>query len=141
VDLQATDTITIGSPITVSAGGHGGNLTLDDATLLLNANLNTDGGSLTLSGTVRPGAGLVQLSAPLVTFEPQSRYAVQLNGTTAGTGFDQLQVTAPSTSAMPRSRSAVPAASARASRSSSSRALSRSPRPLPACPKGARSPA
>src|SRR5262249_21387134 len=36
VDLQATDTITIGSPVTVSAGGHGGSLTLDDATLSLN---------------------------------------------------------------------------------------------------------
>jgi hypothetical protein len=93
VDLQATDTITIASPVTVSAGGHGGNVTLEDATLLLNANLNTDGGSLTLSGTVKPGAGFVQLSAPTVAFKAHSSYAIPLNGNTAGTGFDQLQVT------------------------------------------------
>ncbi len=95
VDLQASQSVTISSPITVSAGGQGGALTIDDATLLLDANISTDGGALTLSGTVSPAGdstGIVQLAASTTSFKPGSTYSIQLQGPTPGTQFDQLQV-------------------------------------------------
>jgi hypothetical protein len=96
VDLQASSTLTISSPIAVSAHGHGGNLTLEaGGTVLLDAGINTDGGALKLSGTVSPGGSkpaLVHLAARTVSFKPHSSYTIQLNSTTAGKGYDQLQV-------------------------------------------------
>jgi hypothetical protein len=96
VTAQASGTLTVGSPIVVSAGGHGGALTLQAATVALDANITTDGGKLTLSGAVTPGGGspsLVEVAANTVAFGPDSSYVIQLNGATAGAGFSQLQVT------------------------------------------------
>jgi hypothetical protein len=79
----------------VSAHGHGGALTLQDRTQLLDAGTSTDGGTLTLSGTVNPGCGktaLLHLAASKVSFKPHSEYSVQLDGTKPGTGYDQLAV-------------------------------------------------
>jgi hypothetical protein len=95
VDLQAASTLTVASAITVSAGGHGGNLTLEAATLLLDAAISTDGGTLTFSGNISPGGSkpaLVHLSAGTVSFKAKSTLAMQLNGKTPGTGYDQLRV-------------------------------------------------
>jgi hypothetical protein len=49
VVLQASNDITVNSPITVSAGGQGGDLTLQAGrSILLNASISTDNGNLTL---------------------------------------------------------------------------------------------
>src|SRR5262249_4627713 len=89
-------TLTLGSPIRVSAGGHGGALTLQAATVAIDASISTDGGALTLGGNVSPGGSkpaLVHLGAGTVLFQLHSSYTVQLDGTTAGTGYAELRVT------------------------------------------------
>src|SRR5207302_1011460 len=49
VVLQASNDITVNSPITVSAGGNGGALTLQAGrSIVLNASITTDNGALTL---------------------------------------------------------------------------------------------
>ncbi len=95
VDLRASNSLTVASPISVGAVGLAGALTLEAATIVLNADVSTDGGNLTFNGLVSPGASkpaLIHLDVGAVAFAPRSRLALQLNGTTAGTGFDQLQV-------------------------------------------------
>jgi hypothetical protein len=95
VVLQASNSLTVASPVHVSARGHGGALTLEAPTVLLNADISTDGGKLTFGGNVSPGAGMpavVHLSASTVAFQPQSSYSVQLDGTLPGTDFEQLEV-------------------------------------------------
>jgi hypothetical protein len=52
VVLQASNDITVKDPITVNAGGHGGALTLQAGrSIILNADITTDNGPLTLSPT------------------------------------------------------------------------------------------
>ena len=61
---------------------------------MLDAGINLEGGDLTLSGNVSLGGAntaIIQLSAEPVEFAAGSTLAVKLNGTTAGSGFDQLQ--------------------------------------------------
>jgi hypothetical protein len=96
VDVQASGTLMVSSPIAVSAGGHGGNLTLEaGTTLALDSDISLDGGNLTLGGTIDPGGGSaadIHLEAGTVAFEPGSSFDVQLDGTTAGTSFSEIQL-------------------------------------------------
>jgi autotransporter-associated beta strand protein len=60
VVLQASNDITINSPITVGARGHGGALTLEAGrSVLINASINTDNGPLTLIANDRLADGVV----------------------------------------------------------------------------------
>jgi hypothetical protein len=60
VVLQASNDLTINSPITVSAVGHGGALTLQAGrSVLLNASISTDNGNLTLIGNDLLSSGVI----------------------------------------------------------------------------------
>jgi hypothetical protein len=60
VILQASNDITVNSPITVTAGGNGGALTLQAGrSILLNADIMTDGGALTLIANDQAANGVV----------------------------------------------------------------------------------
>src|SRR5207245_5530910 len=60
VVLQASNDITVNSPITTSAGGKGGALTLQAGrSILLNAPITTDNGALTLIANDQLANGLV----------------------------------------------------------------------------------
>jgi hypothetical protein len=60
VILQASNDITVNSPMTVSAGGQGGPLTLQAGrSILLNANITTDNGALTLIANDQVANGVV----------------------------------------------------------------------------------
>jgi sugar lactone lactonase YvrE len=75
VVLQASNDITLNDPITVSAGGHGGSLTLQAGrSILLDASITTDNGNLTLiandtlaNGVLdadrAPGAAVITMAA------------------------------------------------------------------------------
>lgn len=86
VVLQASNDITVNSPITVSAGGNGGDLTLQAGrSILLNANINTDGGDLTLIANDLLANGVIDgnraAGAAVITMA---------NGTTINTGAGAL---------------------------------------------------
>ncbi|HLJ91609.1 MAG TPA: hypothetical protein VKU02_00315 [Gemmataceae bacterium] len=60
VVLQASNDITINSPITVTAGGHGGALSLEAGrSILLNASIHMDNGALTLIANDQQADGVV----------------------------------------------------------------------------------
>jgi filamentous hemagglutinin family protein len=62
VDLQANDDITVNSAIIASAGGSGGNLTLQAGrSLIFNAGITTDNGNLTLIGNDTAANGVVNI--------------------------------------------------------------------------------
>src|SRR5262249_39176958 len=97
VAVEATNTITVSTAIVSAAGpGLGNDLTLTDANLLLNADINLKGGEMALSGTISPGGGnaaIIHLSGDPVEFSAGTILAVQIDGGTAGTGYDQIQAT------------------------------------------------
>jgi hypothetical protein len=85
VTVQVDNTISIASPILVTGAQTGGALTLVGSNILLDSNINTNHGALTLGGTVSP-EGSQTLTAGTVSFESGSTYATQL-------GSSPLQVT------------------------------------------------
>jgi hypothetical protein len=90
VVLQASNDITINSPITVSAGGNGGALTLQAGrSILVNANITTDNGVLTLLANDTLSNGVVDAQR-----DPGQAVITMASGTVlnAGSGTVTVQV-------------------------------------------------
>src|SRR5439155_8187715 len=88
VVLQASNDITVNSPITVSAGGHGGALTLQAGrSILLNAPITTDNGALNLIANDQLANGVVDSQR-----DPGNAVITMAPGTTLDTGSGTLTV-------------------------------------------------
>jgi hypothetical protein len=88
VVLQASNDITIEDPILVSAGGHGGSLTLQTGrSILLNASISTDNGALTLIANDQLASGVVDGQR-----DPGAAIILVAPGTTLDTGSGSLTV-------------------------------------------------
>jgi hypothetical protein len=88
VVLQASNDIIVNSPIIVSAGGHGGALTLRAGrSLLLNANIKTDNGDLTLIANDTADHGVVDSQR-----DPGKAVISMAGGTALDTGRGALKV-------------------------------------------------
>jgi hypothetical protein len=88
VVLQASNDITVNSPVTVSAGGNGGALTLQAGrSILLNASITTDNGALTLIANDQLANGVVDSQR-----DPGSAVITMAAGTTLNTGSGALTV-------------------------------------------------
>jgi autotransporter-associated beta strand protein len=88
VVLQASNDITVSSPILESAGGRGGALTLQAGrSILLNADLTTDNGALTLIANDRLLNGVVNAQR-----DPGNAVIAAAFGTTLNTGTGALTV-------------------------------------------------
>src|SRR5439155_17029586 len=80
--------ITVNSPITVSAGGKGGGLTLQAGrSILLNAPITTDNGPLTLMANERLASGIVDSQR-----DPGNAVISMASGTALDTGSGALTV-------------------------------------------------
>jgi uncharacterized repeat protein (TIGR01451 family) len=91
--IQTGADITVSGSIAASAGGHGGDLTLHaGGNILLNAGIATDGGGLTLIGTISPRSGPVTLAAP-TTFDTTSTFAVDITVTSGQAQANAVNVT------------------------------------------------
>jgi hypothetical protein len=89
VVLQASNDLTVDDPITVHASGHGGALTLQAGrSLLLNANITTDNGALTLIANDTRANGVVDDQR-----DPGNAVLTMTPGTTLDTGTGALRVT------------------------------------------------
>jgi autotransporter-associated beta strand protein len=99
VVLQATNDITVNSPITVSAGGSGGALTLQAGhSILINASITTDNGNLTLFANDQLGITRPDFGAAVITMAP---------GTTLNTGTGALTVQLRDGGSMSRASSSI----------------------------------
>jgi hypothetical protein len=88
VVLQASNDITVNSPITVSAGGKGGALTLQAGrSIVLNASISTDNGALTLIANDQQANGVVDGER-----DPGSAVIRMASGTVLDTGLAALTV-------------------------------------------------
>jgi hypothetical protein len=88
VVLQASNDITVNSPITVSAGGQGGNLTLQAGrSILINASISTDNGALTLIANDQLANGVVDAQR-----DPGAAVITMAAGITLNTGTGALTV-------------------------------------------------
>src|SRR5262249_12002057 len=88
VVLQASNDITVNSPITVSAGGQGGALTLQAGrSILINANITTDNGVLTLIANDQLANGVVDSQR-----DPGNAVIAMAAGTALNTGSGALTV-------------------------------------------------
>jgi hypothetical protein len=88
VVLQASNDITVNSPITVSAGGHGGALTLQAGrSIVLNASITTDNGALTLKANDELSGGVVDAQR-----DPGKAVITMAPGTSLNTGSGALTV-------------------------------------------------
>jgi hypothetical protein len=88
VVLQASNDITVNSPITVSAGGNGGALTLQAGrSIVLNGNITTDSGALTLIANDEPANGVVDAER-----DPGNAVITMAPGTNLDTGSGRLTV-------------------------------------------------
>jgi hypothetical protein len=88
VVLQASNDITVNSPIQVSAGGNGGALTLQAGrSVVLNASITTDNGPLTLIANDQLVNGVVDSQR-----DPGSAVITMAPGTTLNTGSGALTV-------------------------------------------------
>jgi hypothetical protein len=88
VVLQASNDITVNSPITVSAGGSGGALTLQAGrSILLNASISTDNGALTLIANDQPANGVVDSQR-----DPGPAVITMAGGTTLNSGTGALTI-------------------------------------------------
>src|SRR5262249_16958211 len=86
--LQASNDIIVNSPILVSAGGHGGALALQAGrSLLLNADIKTDNGDLTLIANDTADHGVVDSQR-----DPGKAVINMASGTTLDTGTGALKV-------------------------------------------------
>jgi hypothetical protein len=89
VVLQASNDITVNDPLTVSAGGNGGALTLQAGrSILLNASISTDNGALTLIANDVLAGGVVDAER-----DPGNAVISMAPGTTLDTGSGPLTVT------------------------------------------------
>lgn len=89
--LQANNDITLAasSPITTSAGGAGGNLTMQAGrSIVLNSSITTDNGGLTLMANEALANGVVDAQR-----DPGAAVITQTAGTTLNTGMGALNVT------------------------------------------------
>jgi hypothetical protein len=88
VVLQASNDITVNSPITVSAGGSGGALTLQAGrSILINASITTDNGNLTLIANDQLANGVVNSQRDL-----GNAVVTIASGATLNTGSGTLTV-------------------------------------------------
>jgi hypothetical protein len=88
VVLQASNDITIDDPITVNAGGQGGALTLQAGrSILLNADITTDNGSLTLIANDTRADGVVDSQR-----DPGNAVILMAGGTILDTGTAPLDI-------------------------------------------------
>jgi len=88
VVLQASNDITVNDPIIVSAGGHGGALTLQAGrSIILNASINTDNGPLTLIANDTRGNGVVDTER-----DPGRAVITMTGGTDIDTGTGSLNI-------------------------------------------------
>jgi hypothetical protein len=88
VVLQASNDITVNSPITVNAGGQGGSMTLQAGrTININANITTDNGDLTLIANDQLANGVVDSQR-----DPGSAVLTMAPGTALDTGSATLAV-------------------------------------------------
>src|SRR5262249_3335695 len=88
VVLQASNDITVNSPITVSAGGQGGALTLQAGrSILLNASITTDNGALTLIANDQLANGVVGAQR-----DPGNAVITMAAGTALDTGTGALTI-------------------------------------------------
>jgi hypothetical protein len=88
VVLQASNDITVNSPITVSAGGSGGALTLQAGrSILLNASITTDNGDLTLIANDQLANGVVDSQR-----DRGKAVITMASGTTLNTGSGTLTI-------------------------------------------------
>jgi hypothetical protein len=88
VVLQASNDITVNSPITVSAAGNGGALTLQAGrSMLLNASISTDNGPLTLIANDQLANGVVDSQR-----DPGNAVITMASGTRLDTGSGTLTV-------------------------------------------------
>jgi hypothetical protein len=88
VVLQASNDITVNSPITVSAGGSGGALTLQAGrSILINASITTDNGALTLIANDQLANGVVDSQR-----DPGNAVITLASGATLNTGSGTLTI-------------------------------------------------
>ena len=88
VVLQASNDITVNDPIIVSAGGHGGALTLQAGrSILLNASITTDNGDLTLIANDTLAHGVVDAER-----DPGLALITMADGTSLDTGSGALTI-------------------------------------------------
>jgi hypothetical protein len=88
VVLQANNDITVNDPIVVSAGGHGGDLTLQAGrSIILNAGISTDNGALTLIANDELANGVVDSQR-----DPGLAVITMTAGTSLNTGTGALTV-------------------------------------------------
>jgi hypothetical protein len=88
VVLQASNNITVNSPITVRAGGHGGDLTLQAGrSIVLYAPITTDNGALTLIANDQQAHGVVDSQR-----DPGNAFIAMVPGTALNTGSGALTV-------------------------------------------------
>jgi hypothetical protein len=88
VVLQASNDITVNSPITVSAGGSGGALTLQAGrSILVNASITTDNGALTLIADDQLANGVVDSQR-----DPGLAVITMTGGTSLNTGTGALTI-------------------------------------------------
>jgi hypothetical protein len=88
VVLQASNDITVNSPIAVSAGGHGGALTLQAGrSIVLSAPITTDNGALTLIANDQLSDGVVDAER-----DPGNAVISMASGTALDTGSGPLTV-------------------------------------------------
>jgi hypothetical protein len=88
VILQASNDITINSPITVSAGGHGGALTLQAGrSIVINASITTDNGPLTLIANDTLASGVADAQR-----DPGNAVITMADGTVLDTGAAPLAI-------------------------------------------------
>jgi hypothetical protein len=88
VVLQASNDITINSPITVNANGQGGSLTLQAGrSILLNASISTDNGDLTLIANDTVANGVVDADR-----DPGNAVIITADGVVLNTGTGALSV-------------------------------------------------
>jgi hypothetical protein len=88
VILQASNDITINSPIAVSAGGHGGALTLQAGrSIVINASITTDNGALTLIANDTLASGVADAQR-----DPGNAVITMADGTVLDTGAAPLVI-------------------------------------------------
>src|SRR5262249_51248938 len=88
VILQASNDITVNSPITVNSGGQGGALTLQAGrSIVLNASITTDNGALTLIANDQQANGVVDSER-----DPGNAVISMAPGTSLNTGSGPLTV-------------------------------------------------
>ena len=88
VVLQASNDIAVNSPISVNAGGNGGGLTLQAGrSILINANITSDNGALTLIANDQLANGVVDSQR-----DPGNAVITMAGGTSLNTGSGPLTV-------------------------------------------------